>query len=467
MDKSKSKPNAKVNALAKSVSNSVLKKIAPKKAEGFSQSAGNLVNIQNAAGTSRDERVQHDNVKNEWYSNKAQLIEILNSDKFEKSMVVDMFVLVMQNAISLSEILVKCNDPDTKQMYEMYNQEVGMFDIEKYLEGHLDVKPPASYVEAKTPIAPYKKNHWVQHSLIQDTVPMDISVKADQSNNARHADFEAERVMQERLDRVEQELRDRYVRPIECEVRYGDRNVNGDYGNRAFKIDTNTPIFGKEKVTIDEWIFKFENACIMARIPVEYYLRLAVNYTVGLSQQLVKQSISTMGSWMHCKQELMNAFTPPDRIRSLRMKLLNLKHTGSFEKYAQEFQHLTSLLEIGDCEKLDIFVMGLNDKTRQLMALNEPRTFNNALTLAARINSAETAVHSANYAGRKQDHKDKKCNYCGKMGHIERNCNTKKYVEKKKVSDKNSYNDKKSKKDSGYQNGKGKNKAFTDKKSDD
>jgi len=189
--------------------------------------------------------------------------------------------------------------------------------------------------------------------------------------------------------------------------------------NKPLKIDPNTPVFGKQKIDIDDWIFAFENACIIATVPFNKYVRLAINYTQGLALTMVKAAVSNETSWTCLKSELLGSFTPPDKRRTLRLKLRSLKQEGlGFLKFAEEFRHLSAVLQTCDEEKLDLFSQAVNKKTRDFFAVARPETFDAAFVLAARINGEELTSHSVNVV---QKLKSVQC-HCKKSGHIERDC---------------------------------------------
>jgi hypothetical protein len=198
--------------------------------------------------------------------------------------------------------------------------------------------------------------------------------------------------------------------------------------NKPLKIDPNTPVFGRQKIDIDDWIFAFENACIIGTVPFDKYVRLAINYTQVWALTMVKAAVSNETSWTYLKSELSGSFTPPDKKRTLRLKLRSLKQQGlEFHKFAEEFRHLSAVLQTSDEEKLDLFSQAVNKKTRDFFAVSRPETFDATFVLAARINGEELTSHSVNVV---QNIKIVQCHFCKNSGHIEKDC----WSKNKKVS---------------------------------
>ena len=213
------------------------------------------------------------------------------------------------------------------------------------------------------------------------------------------------------------------------ETRYNTMRMPeyNDYGrdhskredNKPLKIDPNTPVFGKTKIDIEYWIFTFENVCIVGNVPYDKYIRLAINYTHGLSLTMVRSAIINELIWTQLKNALLKSHTPPEKKRNLNIKLLNLRQDGSFQKFAEEFRLLAARLNTDEEDMLDLFSSAVNKKTRDFFAVSRPQTFDEAFELAARINGEELTTHSVNTV---QKQKNVQCHHCKKTGHIEKDC---------------------------------------------
>ena len=182
------------------------------------------------------------------------------------------------------------------------------------------------------------------------------------------------------------------------------------------RIDANTPVFGKVRIDIDDWIFAFENACIIANIDYSNYARMAINYTLGLSHQMVKTAIRDDWSWTALKKALQASFTSPDKMRNLKLKLMRLKQEGSFQKFAEEFRQLAYRIGTSEEAMLDMFLDGVNAETRKLLSIVSPKTFEDAMEAAAKINGEEKAAYSINSVQKTKI----QCRACKKTGHMER-----------------------------------------------
>jgi len=66
-------------------------------------------------------------------------------------------------------------------------------------------------------------------------------------------------------------------------------------------------------------------------------------------------------------------------------KLLNLKQAKDFQANAAEFMRLSERLEKSETDKLDLFLLGLNQNTRMLVRLQKCETFAEALKVASVI----------------------------------------------------------------------------------
>ncbi len=191
---------------------------------------------------------------------------------------------------------------------------------------------------------------------------------------------------------------------------------------RSYKIDQNTPVFGKDKITIDKWLFQFENACVTSGIPVTMWTRFAINYTVHLAREMTERNIRENQPWELYKKEMIDSFTDVNQQQKLKMQLLSLKQTDSYTKFAEQFQYLTTLLRTNEDDKLTMFLEGLSAETRRLLSIVKPKTFVEAHTWAAKLSISDTARH-ANLA---QTQKATIiCHYCRKRGHVERDCHEK------------------------------------------
>ena len=210
--------------------------------------------------------------------------------------------------------------------------------------------------------------------------------------------------------------------------------------HRSLKIDPNTPVYGRSNITIDKWIFQFENTCVTNGVPENMYVRIAINYTANLAKEITERNIKEHQTWETYKKEMVDTFTDVNHRHKLKVRLLALKQTGSYAKFAEEFQYLSSLLNTSDEDKVVLFLEGLNAETRRLLAIVNPKTFVEAHTWASQLSISEPIRH-VNLA-----HSQKSsiiCHYCKKRGHVERECNQKQknlQVSKNSYKPSNSYN---------------------------
>jgi hypothetical protein len=98
-------------------------------------------------------------------------------------------------------------------------------------------------------------------------------------------------------------------------------------------------------------------------------------------------------TWDEFRTALKQTFTPVNQEKRARDRLASLRQTTSAQRYIQEFTSLC--LEISDLhstEQLDRFVRGLKPHVRREVELRDPKTFDEATTIAERVDQISFAA---------------------------------------------------------------------------
>ena len=78
---------------------------------------------------------------------------------------------------------------------------------------------------------------------------------------------------------------------------------------------------------------------------------IAINYTANLAKEITERNIKEHQTWETYKKEMVDTFTDVNHRHKLKVRLLALKKTGSYAKFSEEFQYLSSLLNTSDEDK--------------------------------------------------------------------------------------------------------------------
>ncbi len=155
--------------------------------------------------------------------------------------------------------------------------------------------------------------------------------------------------------------------------------------------------------------------------------------------------------WKEFKEALIQQFKPVNSSKIARDKLARLKQNKSVQEYIFAFRAIILEIEdIAESEKLDRFVRGLKERTRQEVELRDPQTLDEAARIAERFDTITYNVAANFRQSIKFEEKDDKgvrpmeldfvdrkpltneereklrrfggCFYCRERGHMANNC---------------------------------------------
>ena len=86
------------------------------------------------------------------------------------------------------------------------------------------------------------------------------------------------------------------------------------------------------------------------------------------------------------KREFIKYFEPLNPVKKARDRLATLRQTGALQSYVNEFRELTNqATDMTETEKLDRIVRGLKPRTRMEVEVRDPKTLDDAIVVADRI----------------------------------------------------------------------------------
>ena len=206
------------------------------------------------------------------------------------------------------------------------------------------------------------------------------------------------------------------------------------------RLDKTTPVFNNTKsIRIDQWITIVENNLDLGRVENEVKVKACLNFLRGSAFEMCKKAISKSTSWTEFKKQLLKTFLPVNHYQNIRTTLMELKQTGAYESFAEEFNSLAA--QVSDMNEeilLTIFLKGVNPKLRLEIETKEIKYLDEAMDYAARLDqllcdssSEEEEISNRREEGKhyrdvknkpKTDLEEVECFTCGKFGHKSNTC---------------------------------------------
>ncbi|RNA34050.1 Retrovirus-related Pol poly from transposon, partial [Brachionus plicatilis] len=184
----------------------------------------------------------------------------------------------------------------------------------------------------------------------------------------------------------------------------------------GYRPNRNVPIFkGNKNEDLDNWFLKVEQSFENDGIGRDLWLKYA-NFYLDESA-------------LHNYRIIIEEFPQTDWMNSLRNQITNIKQTSNFDDYLNRFKNIAGQLnEISQKFKMQCFINGLQPKTKTYVKLQNPKTFEDAIDMATRSEKVlgynnQKVMMSANTHNRD---KSLVCRNCKKVGHIAKECRSKK-----------------------------------------
>jgi hypothetical protein len=180
----------------------------------------------------------------------------------------------------------------------------------------------------------------------------------------------------------------------------GDGGNNGVNGTVVSQVKASKPKVFSGKFGVDPavWTYyvdlyyeisgvKDEERKVM--VAASYLVDRAATWWRNLAERARVSGVKPCnGKWDVFKEKLIQAFRPVNHVKLARDKLATLKQYGSVAKYNDEFISLCMQIpDIGEADKLDRYVRGLKYKVKRDVELAEPKTVEEAMNKASRIDS--------------------------------------------------------------------------------
>jgi hypothetical protein len=159
---------------------------------------------------------------------------------------------------------------------------------------------------------------------------------------------------------------------------------------RIMKLDPNTPSFGKDKrENIDEWLFAMESSFMVANIPDQFKLAVAVPYLKGVPLQTLIRYMTdneTSATWKEFTDILINNHKPDDLRRRLRVQLRDLRQHESLDNYISQFRSIVNRLDgLSEEDQVFYFTEGLSQKSRYEVNSKGCDTLEKAISVASQF----------------------------------------------------------------------------------
>ncbi|RNA43189.1 transposon Ty3-I Gag-Pol poly [Brachionus plicatilis] len=189
----------------------------------------------------------------------------------------------------------------------------------------------------------------------------------------------------------------------------------------GYRPNRNVPIFkGNKKEDLDNWFFKVEQSFENDGIGRDLWLKYA-NFYLDESA-------------LHNYRNIIEEFPQTDwdefdKKSRLRDQITNIKQTSNFDDYLNRFRNIAGQLnEISQEFKMQCFINGLQPKTKTYVKLQNPKTFEDAIDMTTRSEEVLGYNNQKVMMSAKTHNRDKSlvCRNCKKVGHIAKECRSKK-----------------------------------------
>ena len=216
--------------------------------------------------------------------------------------------------------------------------------------------------------------------------------------------------------------------------------------SKQYKLGGSTPTFGaSETDDIHDWLFMVEESFISCGIPEEMQLHVIAPFLRGEALKSLKRFMrkeGTEATWDDFRDQLIKEYEPHDIQNRLKLQLMRLKQTESFDKYVAKFKSIVNRIDnITDEDTVLLFTEGLQPKTRLEVLNKNCSTLEEAIIYASNAECCLSRPIEINMTRLKKTFKPRRKNYqarpnpkptnkpnqlrcfhCNKLGHISKNC---------------------------------------------
>lgn len=150
------------------------------------------------------------------------------------------------------------------------------------------------------------------------------------------------------------------------------------------------------------WLFHlrqyFETLNMQENVTVAYAATLlrenAMVWWRSHVEQADRKLVERISTWQAFCAAIQAEFQPINTVKIARDRLAELRQRNSVQAYAYEFRNIVADIPgMTEDEKVDKFVRGLKDRTRQEVDIRDPRTLDEAVRIADRYDSISFQAH--------------------------------------------------------------------------
>ena len=212
------------------------------------------------------------------------------------------------------------------------------------------------------------------------------------------------------------------------------------------------PYGGKEHENLVAWIMQVTDAFEAQKVVLEDRLKhvssalsdAALQWYVTIRQSVERGEAPQFHSWDDFTSRLKVAFEPPNFSYHVRLKLRNIRQTGSVASFVFEFRTLLGQInDMGEADKVLYFAEGLKDCIRAEIHARCPASLDEVINLATGFehkrypkanstynpavssSSSQVASSAMEICNVTKEHKHKKigrCFNCNQQGHYAQDC---------------------------------------------
>lgn len=163
------------------------------------------------------------------------------------------------------------------------------------------------------------------------------------------------------------------------------------------KISAPSNFTGKGLSNIDYWIFEMNQYLNVCGVPDSQKLLIASGYLKETAGQWWSTQVNQIKDWDDLKIQLKQRFQPLSASHTARYQLSKLyQGTMNINDYINRFQYILQLInDMNEADQIHYFIRGLRANLFRKISLQEPKTLNQAMLLAVKIESLmEKVAHT-------------------------------------------------------------------------